>query len=111
MASCFVVGRGGATIREITKASRARVDVHRNYEMETGSVNPGQQHQLQQQQQHAHNGVLPVLSNNAANSEKVISIYGKEGESISTACKKILEVRTSVMVMLGIGIGHCLCNV
>ena len=35
---------------------------------------------------------MPALSSNAANAEKVISIYGKEGESISTACKKILEV-------------------
>jgi len=87
-----IIGRGGATIREITKASRARVDVHRNYELETGGANQGQQQQQLQQQQHAHNGGVSALSNNAINSEKVISIYGKEGDSISTACKKILEV-------------------
>lgn len=79
-------GRGGATIREITKASRARVDVHRNYESEKGGANSGQQNQPQQQQ-----NVMTAL-NTASNSEKVISIFGKEGESISTACKKILEV-------------------
>ena len=78
----FFIGRGGATIREITKASRARVDVHRNYEADANSG----------QQQQPANVILPALSTNAANSEKVISIFGKEGESISTACKKILEV-------------------
>ena len=92
----WVAGRGGATIREITKASRARVDVHRNYELETGGANQGQQQQQLQQQQHAHNGGVSALSNNAINSEKVISIYGKEGDSISTACKKILEVRLNI---------------
>ena len=57
-----IIGRGGATIRNITQQSRARVDVHSYRKME-----------------HA-----PSL-------EKAITVYGQP-ENCTAACKRILEV-------------------
>jgi len=61
-----IIGRGGATIRNITQESRARVDVHSRRKMEPAS---GQLGQL----------------------EKAITVYGQP-ENCSAACKRILEV-------------------
>jgi len=61
-----IIGRGGATIRNITQESRARVDVHSRRKMEPAS---GQLGQL----------------------EKAITVYGQP-ENCSSACKRILEV-------------------
>ncbi|OQR71081.1 insulin growth factor 2 mRNA-binding protein 1-like [Tropilaelaps mercedesae] len=59
-----IIGKSGATIKQITQQSRARVDVHRK---DAGGIyNQGQM-------------------------EKVINIYGSV-DNCSTACKKILEV-------------------
>lgn len=59
-----IIGRGGATIRNITQESRARVDVHRKMEPASGQL-----------------GQL----------EKAITVYGQP-ENCSAACKRILEV-------------------
>jgi len=61
-----IIGRGGATIRNITQESRARVDVHSRRKMEPAS---GQLGQL----------------------EKAITVYGQP-ENCTAACKRILEV-------------------
>jgi len=57
-----IIGRGGATIRNITQQSRARVDVHSYRKMEHS----------------------PSL-------EKAITVYGQP-ENCSAACRRILEV-------------------
>jgi len=60
-----IIGRGGATIRNITQESRARVDVHRKME--------------------------PATSGQLGQLEKAITVYGQP-ENCSAACKRILEV-------------------
>lgn len=61
-----IIGRGGATIRNITQESRARVDVHRKMEPASGQGTGGQL-------------------------EKAITVYGQP-ENCSAACRRILEV-------------------
>jgi len=57
-----IIGRGGATIRNITQQSRARVDVHSYRKLE-----------------------------HSASMEKAITVYGQP-ENCTAACKRILEV-------------------
>ena len=57
-----IIGRGGATIRNITQQSRARVDVHSYRKMEHSQTQ-----------------------------EKAITVYGQP-ENCTAACKRILEV-------------------
>lgn len=57
-----IIGRGGATIRNITQQSRARVDVHSYRKLE-----------------------------HSASLEKAITVYGQP-ENCTAACKRILEV-------------------
>ena len=57
-----IIGRGGATIRNITQQSRARVDVHSYRKME-----------------------------HSQSQEKAITVYGQP-ENCTAACKRILEV-------------------
>jgi len=64
-----IIGRGGATIRNITQESRARVDVHSRRKVESG---PGQ-------------------VNSGSQLEKAITVYGQP-ENCTAACKRILEV-------------------
>jgi len=64
-----IIGRGGATIRNITQESRARVDVHSRRKVENGP------------------GPLPA----ANQMEKAITVYGQP-ENCTAACKRILEV-------------------
>jgi len=64
-----IIGRGGATIRNITQESRARVDVHSRRKVDNG---PG-----------------PVPTGNQM--EKAITVYGQP-ENCTAACKRILEV-------------------
>jgi len=70
-----IIGRGGATIKNITQDSRARVDVHSRRKMEQAS---GQLGQL----------------------EKAITVYGQP-ENCSAACKRILEVMEEEMASVG----------
>lgn len=64
-----IIGRGGATIRNITQDSRARVDVHSRRKVDNGP------------------GPLPA----ANQMEKAITVYGQP-ENCTAACKRILEV-------------------
>lgn len=67
-----IIGRGGATIRNITQQSRARVDVHSYRKME--------QHSQSQ--------------------EKAITVYGQP-ENCTAACKRILEVMEEEAMNVG----------